>query len=341
MHHPIRTKALYALAAGALSCTAPPLSAAGAQAWSPERNIEIVVGSSPGSGTDITARMAQKIMQSRKLVGVPVTVMNRPGGGSAIALAHLHQQAGNAHYFALGSYNLVTNYITGKTKLSYLDFTPLAHLFNEYVSFNVRVDSPLRSGRDLVERVKRDPSSVTVGVSSSVGGANHVAYAAAMKAAGADISKLKVVVFNSGGETTAALMGGHVDMQMVSASVSSRLIAEGKIRSLGLASPQRLGGNLAQVPTWTEQGVRVVASNWRNAIGPGGLTPAQVAYWDAVFPKLMETPEWKQYLETGQSDNAYLNSDETRKYLAQESAAIAAILADLGLARQAPPAGPQ
>ena len=157
-----------------------PFQGASAQSWKPERAIEITVGSGPASGTDRTARLAQKVMMEHKLLDVPVNVVNRPGGGSAIALSFLSQRPGDGHLFNLGSFNLITNHLTGKSKLSYADFTPLAHLFNEYVSFSVRADSPITSAKDLVDRMRRDPTSVSAGLSSSVAGANHIAWAMAM-----------------------------------------------------------------------------------------------------------------------------------------------------------------
>ncbi|MGZ9006421.1 MAG: tripartite tricarboxylate transporter substrate binding protein, partial [Burkholderiales bacterium] len=66
--------AAYACAAGAF-----------AQSWRPEKNVEIIVGSSPGGSFDITARGMQKIFQDTKLVEQPITVVNRPGGNNAVS----------------------------------------------------------------------------------------------------------------------------------------------------------------------------------------------------------------------------------------------------------------
>jgi putative tricarboxylic transport membrane protein len=306
---------------------------ASAQSWKPERAIEITVGSGPASGTDRTARLAQKLMMEHKLLDVPVNVVNRPGGGSAIALAFLSQRPGDGHLFNLGSFNLITNHLTGKSKLSYADFTPLAHLFNEYVSFSVRADSPITSAKDLIDRMRRDPASVSAGLSSSVAGANHIAWAMAMKAAGVDISKLKIVVFNSGGESVTALLGGHVDVVVVGAASVVKLKEEGRANPLAIASPQRLGGALSSVPTLRETGLPVIASNWRNAVGAKGLSKPQVAYWDQLLGRMAQTPEWKEYLDQNFSDNAYRDSAATYKYISEENAAIRAILTELGLAK--------
>lgn len=307
--------------------------AAWAGEWQPERNIEISVGSSPGSGTDATARLIQKLFQQKKLVSVPVTVLNKPGGGSAIVMAYLAQRKGNPHYMSVASYNLITNKIQGRSPLGIEDFTPLAFLFNDFIAFNVKADSPIKNGRDLIERMKADPRSVTFGLSSSVGGANHIALGLVMRAAGIDVRKLKVVVFNSGGKSSTALLGGHVDVQIVSASVSQNLLVAKKIRIIGVTAPQRLHTVMSEVPTWKELGIPVNATNWRVAIGPRGLSNEQVAYWDGVFKRLTNLDEWQKYVYKSFSDNAYLDSRDTKKYLEEQYVEVKSVLEELGLAK--------
>lgn len=323
----------YAVACCAALVFAAAAMPATAADWKPQKDVEFVVGSSPGSGTDVTARMIQKIVHDGNMLPVPITVVNKAGGGSAIAFAYLAQHQGDPHFMVTGSYNLVTNQITGKSKLGIRDFTDLAFLFNDYITFNVKADSPIKDARDLIARLKKDPQSVTFGVSSSVAGANHIAVALVSKAAGVDPKRLKIVVFSSGGKSATAVLGGHVDVQAVSASVAAKLAAAKGLRILAVASPQRLGGALADVPTWRELGVPVTATNWRVMFAPKGLKPAEVAYWDAFFKRVTDTPEWQQYLKASFSDNAYRNSAETSKFLEEEYAQVKAILDELRLAK--------
>lgn len=324
MHHVICVAFLWLLVLA-------PASQAGE--WQPDRNIEISVGSSPGSGTDATARLIEKLFRKDQIVSVPVTVLNKPGGGSAIVMAYLAQHQGNAHFISVAAYNLVTNKIQGRSNLGIADFTPLAFLFNDFIAFNVKSDSSIRNGRDLIDRMKADPQSVTFGLSSSIGGANHIALGLLMRAAGIDVRKLKVVVFNSGGKSSTALLGGHVDVQVVSASVAQNLLAANKIRILGVTAPHRLHTVMSKVPTWKELGLPVRATNWRIAIAPKGISDEQVAYWDRVFKRLTQLDEWKSYIYKSFSDDAYLDSHDTRKYLQEQYVEVKSILEELGLAK--------
>ena len=306
---------------------------ANANDWTPKNTVEISVGSSAGSGTDATARMIQRLLQEKKMLDVPVVVANKPGGGSAIVMAYMAQRKGDPHYLNIAAYNLVTNKITGKTNLGISDYTPLALLFSDYIAFNVKPDSPFKSAKSLIDQMRKDPQSVSFGLSSSVGGANHIALALVMKAAGIDIRQLKVVVFNSGGETSTAVLGGHVDVQVTSASVVPNLLTSKKIRVLAVSSPRRLSGVMSVAPTWAEHGIPVTASNWRIALAPKDITESQIAFWDQTFRKLTELKEWGEYLEKSFSDNAYLDSKSTKQYLDDEQKRVSAILHELGLAK--------
>lgn len=312
-----------------------PLAAHAQTAWKPERNVELVVGAAPGAGTDKTARMVQKLWQQEKTLDVPSVVVNRPGGGGAVSWAYLSQRQGDPHSLLVTSYNIVTNHITGKSKLTYTDFTPIALLLSEYIAYTVSAESKYKTLQDVIAALKKDPRAVSVGLSSSLGGANHIALGLAMKAAGVDVNKMRIVVFNSGGESMTALLGGHVDMMVASGSAIAAQTSGKVLRPLAFAAPKRLGGPFAVVPTLTELGYPVVADNWRIVIAPKGLTAAQTQYWDSAFRTLAASDEWKRELETNHLANNYLDSSGTRKYLDAQYQEVREMLTELGLARPA------
>lgn len=304
-------------------------------AWKPERNVEIIVGSSAGTGTDRTARLIQKIWQDQKALPVPVAVVNRPGGGGAVSWAYLAGRGGDAHALLVTSYNLVTNHITGRSPQNYSDFTLISLLVSEYIGFAVRPDSPYRTLAELAKALRENPDAITFGTSSAAGGANHIATGLFARAAGADLKRLKVVIYNGGGEALAAMLGGHVTVWVNSASSIAAPFAAGTIRPLAIASPQRMPGALAKLPTAREAGFPMVADNWRLVIAPKGLTPAQVTYWDQAFRTLTQSKEWNDDLAAANMPNSYRNSAETTKYIAEEYNDIRDILVELGLAKAA------
>jgi putative tricarboxylic transport membrane protein len=322
-----------ALLAPLLALVAPAAFSQSAS-WKPERNVEIVVGVGPGGGIDRTARLIQKILQDRQLIDATSAVVNKPGGGGTIAFAYLNQRQGDAHVWEITATSLLTNHILGRSKFGHKDFTPVAMLYDEYIGFLVRQDSPLKSGKDLLAALKSDPEALPIGIATAAGNTNHIAAGLAAKAAGGDVKKLKVVVFGSGGESMTALLGGHVAVVATPSANSIAHLQAGRMRVLAVAAPARLEGALAVVPTWKEQGQDIVVANWRPVVGPKGWSAPQVAYWEAVLARLVASEEWKKEVARIGGVGHYMGSRELADYFDSQYAQFKAVLTELGLARQ-------
>ena len=308
-------------------------STAQAADWKPERPVEIVAMSGPGGANDVIARTLQRVMQQRKLVDAPMTVVSKVGAGGVIAWSYLNQHAGDGGYISVSPINLLIEHILGASPITYTDITPIAQLFNEYVAFAVKAESPLRGGRDVVDKLKADPGSVTFAVAASLGGSNHIATMVALKSAGVDVKKLKFVVFTSGVQSLTNVMGGHVDVAVVPVSGVVSHVTAGRLRVLAVSAAKRLGGSFSSVPTWKEQGADSVFSSARGVIGPKGMTAAQIAYWENVLARVVESDDWKKDLENNYWEGQFLTSADTRKLLKTQYDQYKSVLIDVGLAR--------
>jgi putative tricarboxylic transport membrane protein len=317
----------------ALVAVALPVQGA-AQSWKPARNVELVAPSGAGGGSDEVARLVQRILQERKLVEVPLAVVNRPGAGGAIAWTSLNQHPGDGHYLSISTANLLTNHITGTSPLNYTDLTPIAQLFSESVAVAVRADSPIRNGKELLARLKADASSLSAAVGTSLGNTGHIALALVTRAAGGYAKKLKAVVFSAAAQGQTALLGGHVDLI---ASPASNLVthhAEKRVRIIAVSSPARLAGVLADVPTWREAGADVVIDNLRGVVAPKDIPAPQIAYWESVLGRMVAADEWRQNLEKNARANSYTGSAGSRNALEGQYEQMRAGLTELGLARR-------
>lgn len=305
---------------------------AAAAEWKPDHNIEISVGVTPGGPVDVSARLIQKILQDKHMVAGTVSVVNRPGANNALAWIYINQHPADGHYLAMTLPNIVTNRLAGTHPLNYTDVTPLAQLNSESIVFSVKTDSPIKSGAELIRRLKTDPSSLSIAF-SNVGSANHIGAALVMKTAGLDLKKIKFVAFKGASEAMTALLGGHVDATASSASTVAAQVKAGMLRIIAVAAPQRLGGFYATIPTWKEQGVSAVFSNWRGIVGPKGMTAAQIAFWDDALGKVVHTPEWLKEVEEYGWEPEYMNSAESRKFLERQNTELKTLLTELGLAK--------
>ncbi|MPZ44280.1 MAG: hypothetical protein GEV05_12905 [Betaproteobacteria bacterium] len=194
-------------------------------------------------------------------------------------------------------------------------------------------ESKIKDAKALIDQLKKDPSSISFGIATALGGANHIATVSALKTAGVDIKRVRNVVYKSGGEVTVALLGGHVDVVPIAAPIAVPQLQAGKVRVIAVSSTNRLSGALANIPTWREQGIDATYSTWRGAVGPKGLTKQQISYWDEVFSKLASLESWKKELDRNLWVANYLDSQQSKDFLERQRKEHHAILSDLGMAK--------
>ena len=317
----------------AVLCACLAAAAAHGAAWQPTKTVEIVVAQGPGGGMDRTARILQKILQEQRLVSVPVVVTNRTGGAGVIAQNAVLAVGADAHYVHLTATPIITNEITGVSATGYRSFTPLAYLYDEFVGFAVRPDSAFKTPKDLMAAVKSRPEGLSMSNASALGNSNHVAAALLAKSVGTDAKKLRVVIFNSGGQSVQAILGGHVDFIVAPVGNFVPQVQGGKLHVVAVAAPRRLEGALSAVPTWRESGADVVVSAVRMVFGPPGLKPDQVEFWEKTLAAVTETAEWKQFVQQVDGLPTYRGSRELSTYLAGEHQRYRAVLGELGLAK--------
>lgn len=313
----------------ALLC-APPAAAQ----WKPAKPVELISGSAAGAASDSALRAVERLLQEKKLIDVPTTVINKPGGGGTVAWTYLAQQAPDGHHLTLLIGNLVSNYITGSSALSPNDFTCASQVFSEVTAVAVRADSPLKSAKDLLAKLKADASSVSVAVGTAFGGSGHIALALAAKGVGADPKKMRAVVFPGVSQGLAALYGGHIDLIANPHSSFAAPLKEGRVRVLAIAAPQRLTGLFADVPVWKELGIDAAVDAFRAIAGPRNMGAAQVTYWENALRRMTDSAEWKQLLEQRSWVDRYANAEGCKAAFKVQYDQMRTGLQELGLAKR-------
>ena len=202
-------------------------------------------------------------MQERRLVEVPVNVVNKPGGGGTIAQAYLQQHAGDAHYLEITATSLLTNHITGKSAVQPPGFHADRHAVRRVHRLpGAGGFAASRRGKDLLERVEdRRRTRSPIGIATAAGNTNHIAAALAAQAAGADVKKLKVVVFGSGGEAMTALLGGHVGLVVTPSANAHPAPAGG--HACACSPSRRRSASRARSPPCRRGRSRAPTSSWR------------------------------------------------------------------------------
>ncbi|MGH8618011.1 MAG: Bug family tripartite tricarboxylate transporter substrate binding protein [Burkholderiales bacterium] len=320
---------------GLLALLAVPV-AAHAQGWVPTRPVALVVGATPGGSLDLAARLIQRISETHKLVPTPIVVLNKAGAGQGLAWDYMQERGNDGHALSLGGPNLASNPIMGMHNISYRDITTIAILLDDYTAMVVRNESPLKSMRDAVERLRKDPGALTIGVGPALGGGAHLGVVVALKAAGVRVQDVRFVVYKSAGEAMLAAIGGELDIAAGTVANYPPQVMAKRIRVIGITAPKRLGGIMADAPTLRELGIDAVFTTWRSVIGPKGMARPQRTYWEDTFAKIVKTDEWQKDLERNFWSPNFLTGDAAHQFVVQQDKLYLQLFTELGMAKGKP-----
>ena len=257
-------------------------------------NIKMMIPANPGGGWDSTGRALGKAMLDAKVADT-VQYDNKGGAAGVIGLAQfVNASKGDGNALMVMGAVMLGGIITSKPAVGLDKVTPIARLTSEYNVFVVPADSPLKTMKDVVEQMKKDPGSVKWG-GGSKGSTEHISASMLAGKVGVDPKKVNYVAFRGGGEATAAILGGNVTVGGSGYSEFAEYIKAGKMRAIGVTSEKRLPG--INVPTMKESGYDVVLGNWRGVYGAPGITAEQRAALTDIIVKATKSAAWTEALE--------------------------------------------
>jgi tripartite-type tricarboxylate transporter receptor subunit TctC len=269
------SKAVVAVASLALLFMATAIRAQGSSGAGPAHAdiypampIQLIVPFAAGGPSDVVARVVGGLL-AKELKG-NVVVLNKPGAGTAVGMQALAAAKPDGYTIGLATSSLISNKYMGLGFTEYTKFAPLALLLNSPAALVIKTDGALRSMRDLVQRAKAQPNTITIG-NTGAGGTWEL-MGMMMK----DIHQIHFisVPYNGGAPLSVALLGGQIDAGIQSVSGWASTVQTGKLRFLAIASDQR-DRVFATVPTFKEEGVDLVYGFWTGFLAPKGM-PAEI-----------------------------------------------------------------
>ncbi len=240
----------------------------------PEKPITLIVHAGAGGGGDIFARTLASGIDKDKLLPQPIVVENKPGGGGGIAFTYVASKKKDPYFILTAVTNFLTSSVMGRIPLGLKDFTPIANFaFDEYMLI-VNANSKYKSMKDLIADAKANPKKISVG-GAAPGSADSICIYIIEKAAGVEFNK---IIYKSGGEINAALMGGHVVVAMTNPGEALEGVKAGKTRILGVLSEKRLP-SAPNVATMKEQGFSAIYAQNRGIVAPADIPAMPGRFW--------------------------------------------------------------
>jgi len=262
-------------------------------------NTECIAPANPGGGWDFTCRQVGKALYDLKLVPGPVQVTNMPGAGGGVAYGYVVSKRGDdANLLVAASTSTTTRLAQGKFPGMDKDMVKwVGALGADYGIIAVGKDSPYQKLPDFMTALKKDPSKIAIGGGSAVGGWDHFKVLIAAKAAGVkELTKVKYIAFQGGGEAITQVLGGHIQAYTGDVSEVQGHLESGGIRILAVLADERLPGAMSEIPTALEQGIDAVCPNWRGFYLPKNISDDAFDYWAGSMDALYKSAEWKQIM---------------------------------------------
>ncbi|OEC66681.1 protein TctC [Pseudomonas sp. AP19] len=277
----------------------------------PTRPVQVVVIANPGGDTDFNARLMAKYFN--KITGKNMVVTNVAGGGGTLAAEQVKSAApdGNTILFTHPG-QLIVNEVAGLSDDSFdtFDVACIAGV-DKGAIFVASAESGITSVKDLVEKAKAKPESITYG--TEMGSFSHIQGLMFEKITGV---KLKMVDAGTVSEKVVALLGARIDLGAISYGSVQDYVKGGQMVALGQPNAER-NAMLGDIPTFKEQGVDFTIDKPYVVAFPKGTDAAIVSKLADIMKQITEIPEYAEELKKFKQPVAYYGTDESRKILAK------------------------
>ncbi len=259
---------------------------------------ECIAPANPGGGWDFTCRQIGKVMYDIKAIDKPMQVTNMAGAGGGLAFNYVVAERNDDPELVVAASSATT---TRLAQNAYAGMTANQVRFVGAIGADpgvivVGAKSPYKSLTDLVEAIQAKPDSVAFAGGSAVGGFDHLKSLMVLQRAGiTDITKVKYISFNAGADALTQTIGGFTQAMTGDMSEVVGFLKSGDIRVLAVLTDERVPG-FEDIPTAKEQGIDVVAVNWRGLYIPKGVSDETFNMWADRLQEVAVSDEWKKIM---------------------------------------------
>lgn len=285
----------------------------------PSATVRLLCWSSAGAPLDVMMRQVGK--QLGDILNQTFIVENRPGGEGAIAMATLLNKPADGYTILSTTSSMSFAMATKDNQHTPDEFIVLPALQSEPSAIAVKGDSRFKTMKQLVEFIRSQPDKISVGGFSSAGFHQYVFYRLQQEAGFKSIW----VPFKGGQDAALALLGGHIDVAIMTPSSALSQIKNGDIRLLGISSGER-NEYFPDVPTFKEQGYNVEASIWRGIMVKAGTPQPIIDTLTSALDKMKSTKEWQEFSRINMQSAVNISLDAMQKQVRDEVAADRAFL---------------
>jgi tripartite-type tricarboxylate transporter receptor subunit TctC len=296
----------------------------------PDKPITVIVPFSAGGAMDFVARTLERY--APKYLKQPIVVVNKPGGAGTIGWNEVASASPDGYTLGISVNNLLIQSLYGPTKYDYpTALEPIAQVSTSSQIMVVGANQPWQNIDELIEYAKQHPGQLKFG-HSGIGAASHIVGETFAKVTGIPLEQ---VPFRGASDSTAALLGNHIQIAFTNPSTAKEQIKNGTVRALATTAEHRLTDPcLAQIPTFKEQGFDIVLNNWYGVVSPKDLPSELKTKLEEIFKVMITDPEFKVGIENIGLQVEYLNSEDSKEKWRLDGDKLAKTIQETGILEQ-------
>ena len=289
-------------------------------------NVQFVVDTGAGGGSDLFAREIVKIGMKNKIIPENWPVLSQPQGGGLGAMSFVKLKKGQDNYIAAFTSKWVVSGLNMPgAKATLQDLTPIIELANEQQVVAVPAKAPYTTFADFIADDKKNPGKFV-----QVGGAiTSVDYLAALKIQENTGTTWKYLSFDGGGPRMTALLRGDAQIMIGSVTDFSEQVAAKQLKVIGAFGEKRADA-FPDAPTLKEQNVPDAGIpdqlQWRGIAGPPNMSPEAVAYYQKVFTAIAKTPDWDNYMKSEGNSTQLVSGSDLKAQITDFSTSMAPLI---------------
>jgi tripartite-type tricarboxylate transporter receptor subunit TctC len=298
----------------------------------PVKPITCIVGVEAGADGDVLVR---PIMQSvSKMLGQPIVIVNKPGGGSSIAYREIHAARPDGYTIGWGSATIITNKLQGVSPLDYHDFTHLGGYatFFPIVIASTKTNVRFNTIQEAIAHAKANPGKLNM----STAGVGQSWWVAAMSFLGGTGIKVNTIPQpGAGAMTVAQVAGGHAELGVAALGSAKSMVDSGQVKFLATLGEGRAPAPYDKIPTVKELGYDVSWESTNFVMGPPKMPQEVVKVLVAAIEKAAKDPAYVKFAQERNTRWEYIAPQDIVPAFDKRRVAVREIMSRAGILKEA------
>lgn len=298
----------------------------------PVKPITAIVAVEAGADGDVLVRPIFERVS--KMIGQPISVVNKPGGGSSIGYRELHRAKPDGYTIGWGSATIITNKLQGVMPLDYHDFTMLGAYATYFpiVIASTKADLKLNTIQEAIQQAKANPGKLNM-ATAGVGQSWWVAATAFINATGIKVNTIPQP--GAGAMTVAQVAGGHTELGVAALGAAKSMVEAGQVKFLATLGESRAPAPYDKIPTMKELGYDVAWESTNFIMGPPKLPKEVTAVLVPAIEKAAKDPAYVKFANERNTRWEYIPPEKVVEMFDKRRVVVRDIMQKAGILKEA------